>query len=245
MLVGLVGHRRPGEFIAFFAAKLLILSLKRQLDGIVMTTVKCPICKTRVSGATSTDLNEELKIHLAEVHNMRELAMAKREGYPERQPYQQTTVADRPLERERYEVRGDVPRGYVERRPSHDVFNEPASRTYREVETWTSRDPARFDDRNYIPREEVRQWRYPVTSPTGERGPVSDRYWDDRGTAVRREEERYRTTEKVVDMTELNCPLCGRVVRGRDEEELSDELRDHMFGVHDIRETMITRTAGV
>jgi endogenous inhibitor of DNA gyrase (YacG/DUF329 family) len=199
-----------------------------------MTTIKCPICKNKVSGTTTMDLNESLRVHLADVHLMRELAPVQRESaYQEKSPYRQ------PVEREKYEME-KARRRYVERRPAVGMFDEPPSKIYRVVETWSNRDPERFESKNYIPREEVRQWRYPIVGPAGERGPA----YVQQEPVLRREaygEEQVRTTGQTVEeVNEINCPLCGARVRGRDEDELSDELKGHMAEIHDIRPRMMT-----
>lgn len=226
-----------------------------------MTTIKCPICKDKVSGANTSDLNAGLREHLADVHQMRELSTGSREIQP-RETYTtgRSETMERPMERQyvreervepeerrRYEAR-DYP--YEERRPAAGMFSAPQTRTEREVETWTTRRPDRFRSEYYIPREEVRQWRYPVTGPSGERGPVSsERYRE----GQRREEERMEGREGYGEsrtgmmrreseyQASINCPMCGNLVRGRDEDDLSDELRDHMSDVHDIRPKVAAR----
>lgn len=213
-----------------------------------MTTVKCPICKDRISGASTADLNGSLREHLADVHQMRELTMGSRGDVSSRESYYTGRYGstERPMERQyvREERMEPVARGryearnypYDERRPAASMFSAPESRTEREVETWTSRRPERFRSENYIPREEVRQWRYPVTGSGGERGPI------DRSTSSERLREGMRGRERVSDLPAMiNCPMCGNIVRGRDEDDLSDELRDHMSYAHDIRPKMTAR----
>lgn len=227
-----------------------------------MTTVKCPICKDRVSGATTADLNENLKEHLANVHQMSNLMVGSRGAMPQGSYTGVRYGSERPMERElvreesmepregRMERRGYASRGYpyIEKGPSTEMFSAPETRREREVETWSSRNPERFRSENYIPREEVRQWRYPVTGPAGERGPATSvRYREDliggEGRVESREvEERRGVMRREYDMpATINCPLCGNLVRGRDEDDLSDELRDHMSDVHDIRPKMAAR----
>jgi predicted small metal-binding protein len=225
-----------------------------------MTTVKCPICKDRVSGASTANLNDNLREHLASVHQMRELSMGTRGAMPSEQYYTSRSAMERPMEREqvreermepeerRRSKARDYP--YIERRPSTGMFSAPETRTERVVETWSNRDPERFRTENYVPREEVRQWRYPVTGPMGERGPTSsERLREERrreeAAPERREgymERRTGMMRRESDMpATVNCPLCGNLVRGRDEDDLSDELRDHMADTHDIRPKMAAR----
>jgi predicted small metal-binding protein len=197
-----------------------IASVQRKLKVNIMTTVKCPICKERVSGASSADLNMNLKEHLADVHRMSELVMGPSAGTSGYAPStMRTTSTERPMEREyvREQPRRNVS---IENRPAAGLFSAPESRTEREVETWTSRRPERYRSEYYIPREEVRQWRYPVTGAGGERGP-----------------SRAETTMPAM----INCPLCGDLVRGRDEDDLSDRLHNHMADTHDIRPKMYAR----
>ena len=226
-----------------------------------MTTVKCPICKDRISGASSADLNENLREHLAAVHQMRELTMGTREAVPGAAPMGRNEPMERPgarvyreeaverkepLERSRegmgtggrqgYEGARDYP--HVERLPDTG-FSAPQPRVVREVETWTSRDPRRFERENYIPREEVRQWQYPVTGPYGERGPTSSEQVRERAGEERG--YRQRSERGGEDMMAVECPLCGTVIRGRDEDDLSDELRGHMSMAHDIRPMVAAR----
>lgn len=200
-----------------------------------MTTIKCPICKDRLSATNTDELNANLREHLADVHNMRDLTRGSGEGM-----YRRTYVTgtERPMER-REERRYDVARGYPYDEIRPDIgFTRPESRTEREVETWSSRDPERFRAENYIPREEVRQWRYPVTGEYGERGPYYEREGRGREERYERREVRGREYEGA---TIVNCPLCGATVRGRDEDDLSDELRYHMKETHDIRPKMTAR----
>ncbi len=184
-----------------------------------MTTVKCPICKERITGASGPDLNDSLRVHLVDVHRMNELRGSQGLTSGEVTYMGQTAPVERPIERDyvREETRRDV---NIERRPAAGLFSAPESRTEREVETWTSRRPERYRSEYYIPREEVRQWRYPVTGPGGERGPAR--------------------AESLMPAT-INCPLCGDLVRGRDEDDLSDRLHSHMADTHDIRPKMYAR----
>lgn len=184
-----------------------------------MTTVKCPICKERVTGASNSDLNDSLRMHLAEVHRMNELMGIRGRTSREVTYMGQTSPTERSMERDyvREETRRDA---NIERRPAAGLFSVPESRIEREVETWTSRRPERYRSEYYIPREEVRQWRYPATGPGGERGPAR--------------------AENLMPST-INCPLCGDLVRGRDEDDLSDRLQGHMADTHDIRPKMYAR----
>ncbi len=184
-----------------------------------MTTIKCPICKERISGASGADLNDSLRIHLVDVHRMNEL-MGSRSGTSREVTSMERTV---PMGRstEPGYVREPIRRDpSIERRPAAGLFSAPESRTEREVETWSYRRPERFQSEYYIPREEVRQWRYPVIGAGGERGPAR--------------------AENLLPAT-INCPLCGDLVRGRDEDDLSDRLHDHMADTHDIRPKMYAR----
>jgi predicted small metal-binding protein len=185
-----------------------------------MTTVKCPICRERVSGASSADLNDSLRMHLADVHRMNELVMGSRGTSGQLLDREVSSMEQTgPIERDRVRevTRRDA---NIERRPAAGLFSAPESRTEREVETWTSRRPERYQSEYYIPREEVRQWRYPVTGPRGERGPARAEY---------------------LMPAMVNCPLCGDLVRGKNEDDLSDRLHDHMADTHDIRPKMYAR----
>ncbi|MBI0584021.1 MAG: hypothetical protein ISF22_07315 [Methanomassiliicoccus sp.] len=194
-----------------------------------MATIRCPICRNRVSGSTSADLNEVFREHMADVHRMREMAPAV--GEKTSTPPERTGSREGSSATSRYREDWRTKGGYDEVRPAAHIFNEPGSKLYRVVETWSTREPDRFDPENYIIREEVRQWRYPVISPTGERGPAlsGGRYEGAKGA---------RTSAGELVM---NCPMCGNPVRGQDDDDLSDELRIHMLDVHDIRPRMITR----
>jgi predicted small metal-binding protein len=213
-----------------------------------MTTVKCPICKERVSAANTEDLNTNLRAHLAEVHNMRELYRGSRGEAPSGPYYSDRYVGTERVEpsreerrvyegsKGRYEERRDYPY-YTADRP--DVgFSSPRTRTEREVETWSNRNPERFREENYVPREEVRQWRYPVTGEYGERGPYFEREGRGKEMSYERREVRGRDYDNPAI---VNCPMCGQLIRGADEDDLSDELRYHMSVVHDVKPKMSAR----
>jgi len=182
-----------------------------------MTTVKCPICKERIMGATTEDLNMNLADHFAEVHRMSMVA---------------------PGTTPRAAVAGAQPSRMRAREYRSSEFYTPETLAEREVETWSNRDPSRWRPENYIPREEVRQWRYPVTGEEGQRGPVTptrrERRMGERRT-LEQNESRGPGETLVRGTMMINCPLCGEEIRGADEGELTDELRDHLRYTHDIR----------
>jgi len=153
-----------------------------------MTTIKCPICKERLSGESGEQLSNGLKDHMASVHDM-------------------------------------VPSGAREegtRIPPTD-YSEDTMRL-REAEG-----PVRVSW-----KEEVRMW----TPPPVPSGPGEAR----RGTMLYLERGppslvREREVEAVHqgDMPQMECPICSALIMSTSEEDLSDDLRDHMADQHDIR----------
>ncbi len=156
-----------------------------------MTTIKCPICKERLSGEEGEQLSAMLREHMASVHEMDELEGSHRAGA--------------------FHV------------PPSDYSKD--SMTLKEAEG-----PVRESW-----REEMKIW----TSP-----PVPARQsGEDRREAMLHQEGAERMTaplpvkgaEAGRRMLRVECPLCDALITAPLEEDLSDDLRDHMADRHDIR----------
>lgn len=101
------------------------------------------------------------------------------------------------------------------------------TRSERQVETFSGRDPSMESRERQVKTEEVNEWKYPRNGPAGERGPITEaRHGGGMG-------HRIMHREPMTMM--LNCPICGNVVNGSDDDDLSDELRFHFRDAHDIR----------
>ncbi len=228
--------------------------------------VKCPICKERLTGNDAEELNNRLRMHMADLHQMREISTPTRQGTAMR-PASFTGPESR-AEREVTTFSGsesDLGPRDVEQRQEVTQFRDPQrretplenevttfnrsnppeesrlsretnqwkyptaeeTRTERQVETFSSRDPSMANEESRVRAEEVNEWKYPATGPGGERGPVSEvKHGGGMG---------HRMMNRGPMTLMLKCPICGNVVHGSDDDDLTDELRFHFRDVHDIR----------
>lgn len=164
-----------------------------------MTTIKCPICKQRLSGEEGEEISVRLREHMASVHEMTELAGTYRVG--------------------------------AQHVPPSDYSKD--SMTLKEAEG-----PVRESW-----REEMRIWASPPV-PARKSG-------EDRREAMLHEEGRQFVPPAAMpeeppgsDMLSVECPICDALITAPLEEDLSDELRDHMADRHDIREKRLAWIAG-
>jgi predicted small metal-binding protein len=229
--------------------------------------IKCPICGERLTGNDPEELNYRLRMHMADLHQMKELSTPMREGAatqpvsfagPESRAEREVTTfsgsggadagprsteqrqevtqfrdtrrRDAPLENQVTTFNRNEP-------PTNERANQeadqwkystgPETRTERQVETFSGRDPSMRGGDERLRAEEVNEWKYPRTGPAGERGPISEvRHGGGMG---------HRMMNRRPMTLQLNCPICGNAVHGSDDEDLSDELRFHFRDVHNLR----------
>ncbi len=152
-----------------------------------MARIECPICRNDVRGADQIELSQNLKMHMADVHRMKNIGVGSIESSSSRKSY---SAASSYAESGRAHISSRPPRAPE---PSYPVVGRIAGGRTMVI---------------------VRK----------ERGEVRHRAG---GTGERRN-------------AEVNCPLCGRLLQGADEDDLSDRLEEHMNEAHDIRPRLST-----
>lgn len=205
--------------------------------------VVCPVCSEKVSGRDVSDLEAVLQGHLERAHGM-----TRAEGRPSRPTFSGETEAERQVTtfsgRSPEELSGEeVPNvaavtkfkepgrmetpeersvtTFSEREPNapnEEVQEVTQLKEPREMEgqeecqtrTFSATECESVPEKTGILKEEVGQWKYPRTGEEGERGPL------------------------------LHCPLCGMTVGGTDEENLSDQLKNHFLEVHEVERQRIS-----
>lgn len=162
-----------------------------------MTTIKCPICKERLSGEEGERLSARLREHMASVHEMSELVGTHRVGALHVPPsdYSKETMSLK-------EAEGPV------------------------RESWL---------------EEMRIWASPPV-PARQSG-------EDRREAMLHREGAGQVpsstrAEAGRGMLRVECPLCDALITAPSDEDLSDDLRDHMADRHDIRPKRLAWLSG-
>jgi predicted small metal-binding protein len=168
--------------------------------------VKCPICKERLTGNSTEELNRNLEMHMADLHQMRRMAPSGQSGsyassptYPESREEREVTTWSG---RERY----------------------PESREERAATTWSGKERYEESPEAMRKEEEVTQWRYPRSEEGGRSSMGEARHGGGWG---------HRMWHRYDQMTmSMQCPLCDSTIRGSDEEDLSDEMRFHFKDAH-------------
>ena len=164
-----------------------------------MTTIKCPICKERLSGE-GDGLSVVLREHMASVHEMSELVSTHRVGALHVPPSDYSSEDTMSLR----EAEGPV------------------------RESW---------------REEMKMW----TSPPV---PAKESGEDRREASLHKEGAQVMPPAPLYEpetsgpLLRVECPLCDALITAPLEEDLSDDLRDHMADRHDIREKRMAWVAG-
>jgi predicted small metal-binding protein len=134
---------------------------------VTINGVKCPICQERLTGNNAEELNSNLRMHMADIHQMRELSTPKRESAgmqgasftgPESRAEREVTT---------FSGRGESDLGPSEAEQSQEVTQ---FRDTRKKETLEESEVTRFSGNK--PSEEPKvsqeadQWKYPSGSET-------------------------------------------------------------------------------
>jgi predicted small metal-binding protein len=190
-----------------------------------MAGVKCPVCNDKLSGQTTAELNAELKEHLAEAHQL-EAATTWKGDEPSR--YTPEAV------KQRQEVGQWKPPG------------GPETNAEREATTWSGEEESKETAVDKTARQEAGQWEKAHGPKTAIERDVTT--WKS-PSSPENVEQRERLQEEVTEWKNpragqmqkmemapmVNCPLCDEAIKGSDEENLSEELKDHMTDVHQDR----------
>ncbi len=187
-----------------------------------MAGVKCPVCNDRLSALTTAELNAELREHIAEAHQLRaattwkgddpsrytqESVRQRQEAGQWRPPSDPETIAEREAttwsgEESSKETAAD--RTARQEAGKWERPHGPETAIEREVTTWNSPESPENAEERELLQEEVTEWKYP------------------RGGHV----------QKMEMAPMVNCPICDEAITGSDEENLSDELKDHVSNAH-------------
>lgn len=219
----------------------------------VMTDIKCPICRDRISGRSQDELTETLRAHLADTHQIRRISeeggmktsssgmMAGREGaaWSARDPSMLTPEESRQ-------------RDEITRLNRSQLGSE--SMTKRRMETWSGTEPsgkAPESSEMKYPRMETEEERAVGTWRSENRPRESEQeYWSreekkmegggyGRATSITDVRHGGGTLHRMMNRGEMtmamSCPLCGNPVYGSDDDDLTDELRFHFKDYHQIR----------
>lgn len=224
----------------------------------ILASIKCPICRDRLSGRGLDDLNEVLRAHLAETHQITRISEENRPrpSTPEMEREMATWSGRDPalLTPEEARQREEVARFYKPPLGSQTA-------TEREVETFSGREPTGETPESAMLIQKANQWRYsrPETREEREVGTwrSESRYApSEREYRMRMEASEWRypresgapvtgvshgggTMHRMLSRGEMrmvmDCPLCGRPIYGSDDDDLSDEVRFHFKDYHSIR----------
>jgi predicted small metal-binding protein len=218
-----------------------------------LTDIKCPICRDRLSGRSPDDLNEVLRAHLADTHQITRISEENR-----------LKTSSPKTEREMATWSGRDPAlltpEETRQREEVGMFYKPPlgseTKIEREVETFSGREPTGETPESASLIQKTNQWRYPRIETREEREVGTwrseSRYApSEMDYRVRSETGEWRyptmaevshgvgTMHRMLNRGELrmamNCPLCGRPIYGSDDDDLSDEMRFHFKDYHSIR----------
>jgi predicted small metal-binding protein len=177
-------------------------SVKKSVVSI--NSVKCPICKERLTGNNTEELNSRLRMHMAELHQMKKISTSNQEGAtmqrasftapPSRAEQEVTTFSGR--------SETDLGPRSMEQTTEVTQFRDP-----RRKEAPLEGDVTRFSGTN--PYEEPRttseatQWRYPTAAEPGTVRQVET--FSGREPGIESEEQRLKSEE----VTEWKYPSTG------------------------------------
>ena len=162
----------------------------------------------------------ELREHMADAHQMKELSMKGEAGNVQERAA--TTWRGEPPAR-------NTPESMRTRQEVREWRNPSSMETTEQMEatTWSkgSKDSTEAQAGTQWKggnKPETNEEREATTWKSGMDRPGSER--------VQEEVTRWKNAPVMV-----NCPLCGASIKGRDDEDLSDELRDHLADAHHIK----------
>lgn len=226
----------------------------------IITDIKCPICRDRISGRNQDELTETLRAHLAETHQITRISEERKigpssSGTSVREGAMLSTRDPSMLTPEESRHRDEITR--VNRSQLGSETSGEAmesSRTIQESSQWK------------YPRMETEEERAVGTWKSENRPGESGQGYQsaertERGypSEAMRSEERWReekgyggkisssssvshgggTWHRMMNRGEMTmamaCPLCGNPVYGSDDDDLDDELRFHFKDYHQIR----------
>lgn len=224
----------------------------------VLTDIKCPICRDRISGQSEGELSDMLRAHLVDIHRISRLEApvtrertSEQEGYfysgSGRDPSMLTPQEARQREEvARYSTPPLGPESRVEREVE-TLRREPVGQSREAERTIQESDQWKYPRMETREEREVGTWRYGGRDMPSDREFTNRQEGDDRGYSRSTSGENPPmsdirhggTLHRMVNRREMTmsmpCPLCGNPVYGSDDEDLSDELRFHFKDHHQIR----------
>jgi predicted small metal-binding protein len=187
-----------------------------------MVEVQCPVCQNMITGLSSRDLSDNLSRHMYSVHNLSGPGMVR--GMPP--AGMERTSVERPSSPPMREGMERRPSAELER--AHGYSRGGYSREGYYRGSSMGREGPGVAGGIKTESAEVKR---------GAMGSREAMGYQERGQGVSRARERSPVM--------VNCPMCGEMLQGYDEDDLSDKLEVHIRTLHGMKPTIGSRVSRV